>query len=729
MENRYFNRELSWLEFNARVLHQGLREELPLLERLQFLSIVTSNFDEFFQVRVASVKRMLFENPDLYDISGLNPKLLLTSISAKAHQIIRTQQDCLMNDIIPKLSEEGLAYVNKNHYSQQQKEFVQSIFRSEIYPLLTPLRTDAQTLPHFKNLSIYAGFLLKPIPGIKPLSQDLVGNNDQQKIAFVEIPSGLQNIYWISQVSDESRNSANISDDSASNENTTTVRRKKYFTLLEDIISMCGTQLFPGFAVDQSILFKLTRDADFAVDEDAGNNFINAMEDVLEQRKKSFPVQLSYYGSSKVIIDFLKQNLELTNDDIYKIDGIINPSALMDLRDTEEGERLSFEKWEHFYPSDLPEEEPYWDYLKIHDKILHVPYESYDTVVKFISDAADDPNVLTIKMTLYRTGRDSPIVYALERAAHNGKQVVVLVELKARFDEERNIAWANELEKAGVTVIYGLVNLKVHAKILMVIRREDDTIRRYVHLATGNYNPKTAKLYSDISLFTTNQQIANDATQFFNLVTGYSTLQNMNSLSMAPVSIKARLLNMIQREIDRSTADTPGLIMAKMNSLTHEEIINALYAASQAGVKVLLNIRGICMLVPGVEGLSENIKVVSIVDRYLEHSRIFYFQNGDTPELYCSSADWMSRNLDRRIELMFPIIDKDAFSDVKSILETYFEDNVNAMQLESNGSWIPVQETEQKQKFRAQEELYKKYRKIDEKKTKTVEEQFKVRRK
>ena len=623
-----------------------------------------------------------------------------------------------MNDIIPLLSEEGLTYLNKNQYTQQQKEFVQSIFRSEIFPLLTPLRTDAQTLPHFKNLSIYAGFLLKPIAGIKPLSQDLMGTNDQPRIAFVEIPAGLQNIYWISQTSEETS-------DFQSN----TPTRKKYFTLLEDVISLCGTQLFPGFAVDQSILFKVTRDADFAVDEDAGNNFINAMEDVLEQRKKSFPVQLSYYGSSKVILDFLKQNLELSNDDIYKIDGIINPSALMDLRDTEEGERLSFEKWEHFYPSDLPEEEPYWDYLKLHDKILHVPYETYDPVVKFISDAADDPNVLAIKMTLYRTGRDSPIVYALERAARNGKQVVVLVELKARFDEERNIAWANELEKAGVTVIYGLVNLKVHAKILMIIRREEDTIRRYVHLATGNYNPKTAKLYSDISLFTSNQLIANDSTQFFNLVTGYSTLQNMNCLSMAPVNIKSRLLNMIQREIDRSTTDSPGLIMAKMNSLTHKEIIDALYRASQAGVKVLLNIRGICMLVPGVEKLSENIKVVSIVDRYLEHSRIFYFQNGDTPELYCSSADWMSRNLDRRIELMFPIIDKDAFSDVKLILETYLKDNVNAMQLESNGAWVPVQETEQKQKFRAQEELYKKYSKIDEKKTKTVEEQFKVRRK
>lgn len=333
-------------------------------------------------------------------------------------------------------------------------------------------------------------------------------------------------------------------------------------------------------------------------------------------------------------------------------------------------------------------------------------------------------------MTLYRTGRDSPIIDALERAAQRGKQVTVLVELKARFDEERNIAWANELEQAGVTVIYGLKNLKVHAKILMVIRRESDTIRRYVHLATGNYNPKTAKLYSDISLFTSNPQIANDATLFFNLVTGYSTIQKMNCLGMAPVTIKSRILNMIQREIERSTSEQPGLIIAKMNSLTHKEVISALYKASQAGVKVLLNIRGICMLVPGVPGLSENIKVVSIVDRYLEHSRIFYFQNAGNPELYCSSADWMSRNLDRRIELMFPILEKAAFDDVKSILDSYFADNTNAMELKQNGSWEPVsQESDSSEKYQAQAELYKKYKKLNESKPKNLDNQFEVRRK
>lgn len=709
MENRFFNRELSWLEFNARVLHQGLNKQLPLLERLQFLSIVTSNFDEFFQVRVASLKRTMFDNPDFIDISGLSPSMVLTSISARAHQIIREQQNCLMTDVIPALSEKGLVYITPEQYSPRQISSVQNMFKSEVFPLLTPLRTDTDPFPHIKNLSCYTAFLLKPIEGIKTseTSAAFMGDDDQKRIAFVEIPEGIPNVIWLPS----------------------TDKKSKQFTLLQDVLTYCGTSLFPGFAVEETLLFKVARDADFAVDEDSGSNFMNAMKDVLIQRKSSFPVQMTCNSTSETIIKFLMEKLELSNDDVYKIDRIINPNHLMELRDTEEGASLSFDRWEHFYPADLPEDEPFWDTLKLKDKILHVPYESYDPVVKFISDAADDENVLAIKMTLYRTGRDSPIITALEKAAQRGKQVIVLVELKARFDEERNIAWANELEQAGVTVIYGLVNLKVHAKIVMIVRRESDTIRRYVHLATGNYNPKTAKLYSDISLFTANTQIANDATQFFNLVTGYSTLQKMDYLGMAPVTLKQRILTMIQREIDRSTPENPGLIIAKMNALTHEEIISALYKASQAGVKVMLNIRGICMLVPGVPGLSENIKVTSIVGRYLEHARIFYFQNGGTPELFCSSADWMNRNLDRRIELMFPILDKDAFNDVKYILDSYFKDNTNSMELQSSGGWIPVEKGKKDANYQAQEELHKKYKKLNDSKSHESTVEFIVRRK
>ncbi len=710
--SEYINRELSWLEFNNRVLCKGLDKSLPLLERLQFLSIVSSNFDEFFQVRVAAAKRQAYDGVTVEDISGLNPKNLLSKISERAHQIISRQNECLMLDLIPALAKKGLEYVSPAEYTERQKDFVFSYFKNQVFPLLTPLRTDTEIFPHIINLNQYAAFLLVPMKGIHNAQKELAGDAETPKIALVQIPSVLEQVIWLP----EEKNG------------------EKSFAVLSDVITEYGRQLFSGFEVSETLVFKVCRDADFAVNEEIQNksdeketeNFIHEMEKVLLERKSSFPVQMTCNSTSVKLMEFLMDKLSLREKDVYKVSGLIDPGVL-DLRGADENGKLQFEKWDHFYPHDLPEDEPYWDTLKQHDKVLHVPYESYDPVIKMINDAADDPDVLAIKMTLYRTGRDSPIVAALVRAAQNGKQVVVLVELKARFDEERNIAWAAVLENAGVTVIYGLENLKVHAKILMVMRREKNSIYRYVHMATGNYNPRTAKLYSDISLFTANPEIANDATAFFNLVTGYSNLQKMNYLGMAPVSLKSKLLTMIDREIELSTKQKPGLIIAKMNSLTHEEIISALYKASQAGVKVLLNIRGICMLVPGVEGLSENIRVISIVDRYLEHSRIFYFQNGGIEEIYCSSADWMDRNLDRRIELMFPILEKNAFTEVKEILETYFEDTASAMELKRDGTWEKV--SGKKAGISAQEVLYKKYKKLSDEKKKKIETEFKVRRK
>ena len=707
---RFFNRELSWIEFNNRVLYQGLRKDLPLMERIQFLAIVTSNFDEFFQVRVASIKRLLMESPDSVDSSGLTPEMVLRQISARSHQLIRLQHDCLKNDILPELRSKGIVYAKPEFFTPQQSEYAQNLFRNEIFPLLTPLRTDTEIFPTVANLSLYAAFLLKPISGIRNSNEELKGDDDKPRIAIVQVPQGISPIEWLP-----------------------TENHTKVFACTEEIICEYGTQLFPGFAVEETMIFKISRDADFAVDEEAGGNFIHEMEKVLVQRKSSFVVRMTSNTNSPAICKFLMERLNLTDDDVYLVEDFVDPSILPELRSTDENGKYSFPEWQNFYPTDLPDNsfnsEPFWDILKQRDILLHVPYESYDPVLKFISDAADDPDVLTIKMTLYRTGKDSPIVKALERAAQNGKQVVVLVELKARFDEERNIAWANELEANGVTVIYGLVDLKVHAKILMVMRREAESIVRYAHLSTGNYNHKTARLYSDLSLFTANYEIVNDATQFFNLVTGYSTLQNMKQLGMAPVTLKSKLLTMIQREIDRSDSEHPGLIIAKMNSLTHEEIIRALYKASQAGVKVLLNIRGICMLVPGLPGLSENIKVISIVDRYLEHSRIFYFQNGGAEEIYLSSADWMSRNLDRRVELMFPLLDHKVFKEVKEILETYFKDNVSAHYLTESGNWKRVERAEGESEIRAQEVLYKKYKHRAESVNKGPKIEFQVRRK
>ena len=600
----------------------------------------------------------------------------------------------------------NICYLKPEDFSITQAEYAQNFLQNDVYPVLTPLRTDTEIFPHIGNLAKYAAFLLKPISGIRKAVEAFKGDEESPRIALVQIPSVVPQVVWLPGEPG--------------------VRQ---FALTEEIITQYGRILFPGFNVEETLIFKVARDADFAVDEDSGQNFIHEMEKVLVKRQSSFPVEITCNSSSETILKFLMDKLELKDEDVYRVEDFVDPGVLMALREIEGAEELSYPVWNHFYPADLPQDEPYWDVLKQKDVLLHVPYESYDPVIKFISDAADDPNVLAIKMTLYRTGKDSPIISALERAAQKGKQVVVLVELKARFDEERNIQWANELENAGVTVIYGLVNLKVHAKIIMVMRRENDTIRRYAHLATGNYNPKTAKLYSDLSLFTSNYEIVNDATQFFNLVTGYSTLQSMKQLGMAPVTLKTKLLANIQREIDRSDPVHPGLIVAKMNSLTHTEVIEALYKASQAGVKVLLNIRGICMLVPGVKGLSENIKVVSIVDRYLEHSRIFYFQNGGNEELYLSSADWMSRNLDRRIELMFPVLDREVFAEVKEILDTYFTDNVNALVLKENGIWEEKTPEKGQELRRAQEVLYKKYKRRHDALSKGTKIEFEVRRK
>jgi len=701
-QNTYFNRELSWIEFNARILTEALRKELPVLERLQFLAIVSSNFDEFFQVRVASIMRQQNNDSLQRDSSGLTPSQLLRQISARSHQIMHRQYQCLTKDILPALAEKGICYVPPKDFTQEQKEFSQDYFKSTIFPLLTPLRIQGDFFPSIVNLKLYAAFLLAPMHGIKPFS-DIPGYDTSQPfIAIVQVPSGLPRVLWLPEQT-----------------------KNKSFALVDDLIIQYGTQLFPGFTVTETMLFKVTRDADFSVDEDSGN-FLNAMEEVLLQRQTaSFAVRLVCNGASPAILSLLTQKLDLTPDAVYQVQGILDPATLQDIYNADSEGKLRYPAWQHFYQ---PPEEPYWDLLKQKDLLLHVPYESYQPVVQFIADAADDPDVLAIKMTLYRTGSDSPIIAALLRAANNGKQVTCFVEVKARFDEERNIGWAAQLEKAGVTVIYGIVNYKVHAKILMVMRRENGGIKRYVHLSTGNYNTKTARLYSDLSLFTTNLQIANDATQFFNIISGYSAIQSMKYLSMAPVTLKSNILAMIQREIELSTPENPGLIMAKMNNLCHEEVIDALYDASRAGVRIMLNVRGICMLVPGIEGMSKNISVVSIIDRYLEHSRIFYFQNGGAPELYLSSADWMNRNLDRRVELMFPVLDRTLFKEIYHTLQLYFADNTHAHELQSTGEWKLRTPGKNEEPVRAQEQLYKKYKKRMQRAEAQPEIEFKVRR-
>lgn len=683
---QFFNRELSWIEFNARVLAQAERKDVPLLERVKFLGITSSNFDEFFMVRVASLKRQERKKPDWKDNSDLTVSAQLKSISKRAHEILKQQYKCFNSEILPALPECGLNYISKTDYTEKQHNYLKQLFLNEIFPLLTPLRTDPSTVfPHVSNLKLHAAFLLKPMfeNNDPKLLLDTIPLEDKP-IAVVQIPSSIDRIVWLPDEADNLRN----------------------FTTLDDIIQTFGTYLFPGFSVEETLIFKITRDADFAVDEDREADFIQAMEEVLEQRQTSFVVRIMTGNSSRTIAKTLTERLKLETQDVYEVDGLVDLGFLTELGSIDAPDKFKYPQWKHFKTSRLLHESP-WDVLKVKDELCHVPYESYDSVVNFLNQAADDQDVLAIKITLYRTSGNSPIVQALERAAQNGKHVTAFVELKARFDEKRNISWAAQLEHAGVIVVYGIANLKVHAKILLVIRKESEGIKRYVHLSTGNYNDKTARTYADLSLFTSRTEIANDATVFFNMISGYSSIQTMKRLSMAPIDLKTRLLAMIKRETEHAKHGMSALIMAKMNSLGHEEIIRALYEASNAGVNILLNVRGICTLVPGVKNMSENIKVVSIIDRYLEHERIFYFQNGGDEELYLSSADWMPRNLERRVELMFPVIQEDLVKQLKIALNAYFSDTEQAFVLNKDGTWKQKQKTEQTEQIaRAQEFFY-----------------------
>ncbi|MDR2629760.1 MAG: polyphosphate kinase 1 [Spirochaetaceae bacterium] len=655
MEAVYFNRDISWIDFNGRVLEEGLRPSLLPLDRIRFLSIVSSNFDEFFMVRVAAMKRALRAGA-APDFSGLGPEDILNLTGKKVRSIIKRQYDCLREEIFPALAEGGLELVRPGAYSESEEDYLESRFIRDILPILTPLRVeDDKPLPSIGNLGIHVAFLLAGEAGDEP-------------IAIIRIPSALDRIVRL-----PARNDGKIR-----------------WTLLDDMVITWGAYLFPGYRVKETMIFKLTRDADFSVDEKRDEDFIEAMEEVLVGRETSKPVRMTYSPGSVRLRDELARRLELGMEDLYEIDGPLDLRTLSELGSIRGVEQLKSASPAIYRNPAFTGDEPLWDRINQGDVMLHLPYESFDPVVRFFQDAAADPQVISIKTALYRTSGDSPIVKALEKAALNGKHVTAVVELKARFDEERNISWANRLERAGVIVVYGLARLKVHAKISLVIRRESGGIRRYTHLSTGNYNDRTAKQYGDIGIFTSNDDIAFDASLIFNRITGYSAILRTRNLIVAPTALKDTLLQRIEREAKRSSQEYPGKIVAKMNALADKEVIDALYRASQAGVKIFLNVRGICMLVPGVPGLSENIRVVSIVDHYLEHGRIFYFANGGAEELFLSSADWMTRNLERRVELMFPVIQEELKRRVYTILETYFEDNCQARLLTPDGAWIPL---------------------------------------
>lgn len=700
--HQFFNRELSWIEFNRRVMLEAFKEDKPLLERLKFLAIVSSNFDEFFMVRVASLKRQYQNGNYTTCPSGMSPGVQLTEIRRRVRHIMSQQMEHLLEVILPALAPQGIVYYGPGKLTDAHGQYLQRFFQTEVFPLLTPVRFDpGEAYINFSNLRLHIAFKLRRHTDDPALALD-----EPEKVAVVQVPSSINRLVYLPEAKDILG-----------------------FTFLEHVIVQYAASLFPGYDILEHMVFRLIRDADFAVDETREEDFVEAMERVLHNRDRSSVVRMTASPTSKSLLATLQTALKLEDSEVFQIPQPLDPSVFMEIAFARGFEHLRVDAWKPVENIAFAEEGSFWDAIKQRDIMLAMPYESFAPVVRMVQVAAEDPAVLAIKMTLYRTSGDSPMVQALEKAARNGKHVTVMVEIKARFDEQRNIAWAERLSEAGVIVVYGIVGLKVHAKALMVVRKEEQGIKRYLHLSTGNYNDRTARVYADLCLFTCRDDYAYEAGLFFNAITGYSAIPVLNKLIMAPNALKPRLLQMIEREIQKSNPDNPGCIMVKMNALVDVDMIEALYAANKAQVQISLNIRGICMLVPGVQGLSENIKVVSVIDRNLEHTRAVYFGNGGQSELYLSSADWMPRNLEGRVELMFPIEDPVIKDEIKAGLDLYFVDNCQSYDLGPDGTWTKRSPEPGQAPFAAQERMYRWASKRNSNKLQAKQKEFTVRRK
>ncbi|HTN77963.1 MAG TPA: polyphosphate kinase 1 [Pirellulaceae bacterium] len=676
-ETNYLNRELSWLEFNQRVLDESRDPQIPLLERLKFLAITDSNLDEFFMVRVGGLQIIAARIGSKPDPSGLSAQEQLEAISRRAHQMVREQYECFNQELEPKLAEAGIKRVRPGEFNDRQLRGLEQVFEEEIFPVLSPLRvTGVDDFPLLTNQSLNVFVQLAPAAG-----------SDKPRFAVLSLR----------------RNSTRFI--------TLHAERGYGYTLIEDAIRMYVERFFPGEKVVEAVPFRITRNADMSVRDDLAADLMAEMEEILDARKQSACVRLEIDAkASETSLAFLKQVLDVDNADVFSASGPLDLSAFMQLTDLPGFDNLKYEAWPPQPSPQVDIRRSIFDVLAQQDVLLFHPYESFEPVVRLVEAAADDPDVLAIKMTLYRTSRKSPLVAALRRAAERGKYVTAVVELKARFDEARNIEWARNLEQSGVQVIYGVKGLKTHAKICVVVRREPQGVQRYVHFGTGNYNEITSRLYSDISFMTSSEELGADATTFFNAVTGYSQPQQFRKIEAAPIGLREKLLEMIDLETQRCLQGQDAEIVAKVNSLVDTKLIDALYTASQAGVRIRLNVRGICCLKPGVPGLSENISVVSIVDRFLEHARIIYFLHGGDQRVYISSADWMPRNLDRRVELLTPIDDFALKSRLISVLHTYFLDTVKAKMLRADGSYVKVTPSDGLEPLRSQEFFYRETR-------------------
>ncbi len=670
----YLNRELSWIDFNERVLAEACSSSVPLLERLKFIGIVSSNFDEFFMVRVAGLQEFYKSGHPPADADDWPVETLLEAIVQKTRVLFDIQEAVLNTEILPQLKAHGFAYCKPEECSEAERRFLEDYFYRHLYPIITPqVSENEQALADsVANVRLHVGFLLSGDAG------------KQDRLAIVPVPSAPRFVF--------------LQSDHA---------KKVRFVLIDELIRYFGGAFFPGCRITGTGIFKINRSASMTVDDSSDDGFIEALEEVLIRRRYSFVVRMTSTHESPALVRRMSDLFQLGEKDIYLSEAPIGLSSFAKITEIDGFKRLRNEKWKHFAHPAFPSNGTLWDSIKARDILLHVPYQSYKPVIRLLSDAAEDPAVTSIRMTLYRTSKSSPVVRALVDAAKQGKQVTVFVELKARFDEERNLGWVKRLQKHGVRVVYDLPHLKVHAKLLLIMRREAHGEQGYVHLSTGNYNDTTARLYADISLFTVNPQMIADAHIIFSRLCGKYTQETPRYIITAPDALKHTLLGYIEREIDFARQHKPARIIAKMNSLSHPELIAAIYKASQAGVRIDLNVRGICMLIPGQRDISDNVRVVSIIDRYLEHSRIFYFENGGNPEWYLSSADWMPRNLERRVELLFPVLDKQNQKLLDYFFSVYFADNVKAFEMQPDGSWHRKTLQQGQQPVRAQEALHR----------------------
>jgi polyphosphate kinase len=668
---KLFNRELSWLEFNRRVLEEAMDESLPVLERLKFLCIFSSNLDEFFMIRVSGLKEQIAEGVGGISADGMTASEQLDELYKRLEPMLKKQVEYLKENVLPALAKGGITIERYSELDAKDKKCLDKYFRNNLFPILTPQAVDSShPFPYISNLSLNLGLYIEPDRNLTPAHLKHLFR--QKRFIRMKLPSSVPRLIPIEE-------------------------KKGRYALLEEVVAANAAEIFPNMKTSEAFLFRVTRDADIELREDEAGDLLRTLERELQRRHDRFAVRLEVSAAMpQKMVKLLSTGIRLDLDKVERVDGFMDIPDLMQLYWLDRP-RLKQKPIVAVVPAELKKKDNLFDVIKKQDVLLHHPYTSFGAVADFIAEAADDPAVQAIKICLYRTGRSSPIVNSLIHASRMGKQVTAVVELKARFDEENNIEWARRLEDEGVHVVYGINSLKTHAKVLLVVRREKGKLARYVHLATGNYNPVTARIYTDLGLLTANDEIGEDASNLFNFLTGYSQQDKYKRLIMAPLHLRDRLISLIRREVKNKQAKKEARIIIKANSLTDRDVIDELYLASQAGIEIDLIVRGICSLRPGIKGMSENIRVRSIIGRFLEHSRVYYFANGGEEEVYMGSADVMNRNFDARVEVLIPVLDPEISRYLlDSFLGAYLKDEVNAHILRPDGTYKKIARKSQK---------------------------------